>query len=196
MRKKKNTKYKKLRWVKYAAPFLFVAGIILLVREWGEPPAVRLMEVTAYCACGKCCDWERGSRKWKGLDFWNRSISKGPRKGQPYSGLTASGAEPMEPHPGLFSKDSLTRPWMIPIRVILFPWLLRSRDGTVAADTRYFPFGARLHIPGYGYGVVQDRGGAIKGKNRLDLYFEDHQDALKWGRKKVYVKLLDGAGKK
>ena len=63
----------------------------------------------------------------------------------------------------------------------------KAKRGTIAADTRYFPMGTRMYIPGYGTGVVHDRGGAIKGAKRLDLFFETHQDALNWGRRKVKV---------
>ena len=56
-----------------------------------------------------------------------------------------------------------------------------ARPGTIAADTAYFPMGTIIYIPGYGYGRVEDRGGAIKGA-RLDLYFKRHREALVWGR--------------
>ncbi|MBS3732182.1 MAG: 3D domain-containing protein [Desulfobacterales bacterium] len=145
------------------------------------------MEVTSYCGCGQCCDWERGSWKCLKLDFWNRYITKGPKAGAPYSGLTASGTKPREPRPGLFSVDSLVHPWMIPVRIVLFPWLFLSQDGTIAADTRYYAFGTRMYVPGYGCGVVEDRGGAIKGPNRLDIFYKSHHEALQWGRRKVKV---------
>jgi 3D (Asp-Asp-Asp) domain-containing protein len=74
----------------------------------------------------------------------------------------------------------------MPIRPI-FPWLWFAHDGTVAADTRYYPFGTRLYAPGYGHGIVEYRGAAIKGPHRIDLYFDDHDDALKWGRQTVEV---------
>ncbi len=149
----------------------------------------RKMEVTGYCGCKKCCSWERGSWKYLKLNFWNRYVSEGSQKGQPYSGLTASGTKPHEPQPGLFSMDSLKKPWMIPIRIIFFPWLLLPKDGTLAADTRYFPFGTRMYVPGYGNGVVEDRGGAIKGSRRLDAYFDSHQKALRWGRRQLMVEI-------
>jgi hypothetical protein len=148
---------------------------------------VRNMEVTAYCGCGKCCSWERGSWKYLKLNFWNRYVNAGAQKGQPYSGLTASGTKPREPQPGFFSMDSLKKPWMIPIRLVLFPWLFLPKDGTLAADTRYYSFGTRMYIPGYGYGRVEDRGGAIKGKDRLDAYFKSHNKALHWGRQNLPV---------
>ena len=146
----------------------------------GGPKPVRI-QTTAYCGCGKCCGWERGSWKFLKLDFWNRYVSHGPNKGKKYSGLTACGTKPHEPNPGLFR-----RPWNI-----LFPWLWFPRDGTLAADTRYYPFGTRFYIPGYGYGVVEDRGSAIKGPHRLDLYFDSHERALQWGRKTLEVQKLD-----
>ena len=149
---------------------------------------VRKVEVTGYCGCGKCCGWERGSWKYLKLDFWNKYVSFGKRKGQPYTGLTASGTRPREPSPGLFSLNSLRHPWMIPIRIII-PWLWFAKDGTIAADTRYYPFGSRLYIPKYGYGVVEDRGSAIKGKYRFDAFFSSHQKALNWGRKSINVKI-------
>ena len=48
------------------------------------------------------------------------------------------------------------------------------------------PFGSVLDVPGYGRAVVRDRGGAIKG-NKLDLFFNTHQEALEWGRQFVPV---------
>ena len=62
----------------------------------------------------------------------------------------------------------------------------RATPGTIAADTRIFPFGTIMHVPGYGYGRVEDRGGAIKG-HKIDLYYHDHNDALKWGRQHIVV---------
>ncbi len=170
--------------VPFALPMLFV-----MVLGCAKPGYVKKMEVTAYCGCGKCCSWGRGHWGCLKLNFWDRYVSAGRRKGDSYSGLTASGTRPHEPRPGLFSKDSLKKPWMIPVRIIFFPWLLLPRDGTLAADTRYYPFGTRIYIPGYGYGVVEDRGGAIKGKNRLDAYYNSHKRALKWGRQKIKVNI-------
>ena len=61
----------------------------------------------------------------------------------------------------------------------------KARYGTIAADTRYYPFGTVMYIPGYGYGRVEDTGGAIKGANRIDLFYRTHEDALQWGRRKL-----------
>jgi 3D (Asp-Asp-Asp) domain-containing protein len=59
---------------------------------------------------------------------------------------------------------------------------------TVAADTSVLPFGTVLLIDGHEY-IVQDRGGAIKG-NRIDVYFESHEEALQFGvqYKEIFMK--------
>lgn len=160
---------------------------LLLCSGCAKPSVTKVLETTAYCNCQVCCSWERGSWRWLKLDFWNRYVSSGPRAGAHYSGLTASGTVPYSPEEGLFSLDSIERPWMIPLRIILFPWYLLPRDGTIAADTNYFHFGTRMHVPGYGWGTVEDRGGKIKGPTRIDLYFDSHSEALRWGRKKLPV---------
>lgn len=64
----------------------------------------------------------------------------------------------------------------------------RARPGTIAADTTLLPFGTIVYVPGYGYGRVEDRGGAIRGR-RLDVFFRRHGDALEWGRQTLDVKV-------
>jgi 3D (Asp-Asp-Asp) domain-containing protein len=64
----------------------------------------------------------------------------------------------------------------------------RARHGTVAADTSRYPFGTVVYVAGYGYGRVEDRGGAITG-DKLDLWFHSHAEAQAWGRRRVYVKV-------
>lgn len=63
---------------------------------------------------------------------------------------------------------------------------------TVAADTSVLPFGTVLLIDGNEY-IVQDRGGAIKG-NRIDVYFESHEEALQFGvqHKEIFLKKEGG----
>ncbi len=165
--------------------FLLISA--LLLTGCATPPKQKYIVTTAYCGCSSCCGWERGSWKFLKLDFWNRYVSTGPRAGKPYSGRTAHNTIPREPEEGLFSTDSIVRPWMIPVRLIFFPWCLLPHDGTIAADTHYYPFGTRMFIPGYGWGIVEDRGKAIKGPSRIDLFFNSHNRARKWGKKKVKV---------
>lgn len=60
---------------------------------------------------------------------------------------------------------------------------------TIAVDTRIIPLGSILYIEGFGYFVAQDTGSAVKG-NRIDIFVDSHQQALKLGRKKANVYLL------
>ena len=64
----------------------------------------------------------------------------------------------------------------------------RAGYGTIAADTAVYPFGTVMYVEGYGYGKVEDRGGAIKG-NRIDLFFPSHNKALQWGKKTKTVQV-------
>ena len=64
----------------------------------------------------------------------------------------------------------------------------RAHLGTLAADTSYYPFGTIIEIPGYGYGRVEDRGGAIKGQH-VDAWFFSHDQAMQWGKKRLPVKV-------
>lgn len=64
----------------------------------------------------------------------------------------------------------------------------KARPGTIAADTRLYPFGTVMYVDGYGYGRVEDVGGDIKGQH-VDLFFRSHQDALEWGRRYRRVRI-------
>jgi 3D (Asp-Asp-Asp) domain-containing protein len=72
----------------------------------------------------------------------------------------------------------------------------KSVVSTIAADTKVFPLGTLLYIPGYGYGIVADTGSAIKG-NKIDLFFLNKKEVYaNWGKKKVNVYVLKrGEGK-
>ncbi len=65
----------------------------------------------------------------------------------------------------------------------------RVRRGVVAVDPNVIKLGTRLYVQGYGYAQALDVGSAIKG-NKIDLYFETYQEAIKWGRRKVKVFIL------
>lgn len=60
---------------------------------------------------------------------------------------------------------------------------------SIAVDPSVIPYGTEVIINGRTY-KAQDCGGAIKG-NRIDVYFEDHDDALEFGvqYKEVFVKM-------
>lgn len=59
---------------------------------------------------------------------------------------------------------------------------------TVAMSSKY-SFGTKVEIKGMGTYVVEDRGGAIKG-NKIDIYFDSHQEALNFGRRTVYLRVI------
>ena len=66
--------------------------------------------------------------------------------------------------------------------------IIQEGDRFVAAPST-IPFGTRLSVPGYAGGLyvaVLDRGGAIRG-NRLDVFFDTHDEALAWGVRKFKV---------
>jgi 3D (Asp-Asp-Asp) domain-containing protein len=65
----------------------------------------------------------------------------------------------------------------------------KAKKGTIAADIRYYPYGTKMIVPGYGEGVVQDTGSAIKGPNRIDVFFGSRRNALRWGRQRLTVKV-------
>lgn len=60
---------------------------------------------------------------------------------------------------------------------------------TVAADISVLPYGTEISVDGHEY-IVQDRGGAIKGKH-IDVYFEDHEEAKIHGvqYKEIFMKV-------
>lgn len=70
----------------------------------------------------------------------------------------------------------------------------RTRRGIVAVDPSVIPLRSLLYIEGYGLAWAGDIGGAIKGK-RVDLCFNSTEEALKWGRRKAWVYILQGVRK-
>jgi 3D (Asp-Asp-Asp) domain-containing protein len=66
----------------------------------------------------------------------------------------------------------------------------RAAYSTIAADLRVFPIGTILYIPGYGYGVVADKGSAVRGR-KIDLYFESRRQVFsEWGKRKVRISVI------
>ena len=57
---------------------------------------------------------------------------------------------------------------------------------TIATDPDVIPMGTEVEIDGHIY-IAQDVGGAISG-NRIDLYFDSHEDALQWGVREKIVR--------
>ena len=102
-----------------------------------------------------------------------------------YAGTTATGAFPRQARPAITRHNPLADPLGFLKRLVTLRWA--PVLGTVAADTDCYPLKSRLRVDGYGWGVVEDRGGAIKGDDRIDVYFDSRKDALRFGRKRVDV---------
>lgn len=61
---------------------------------------------------------------------------------------------------------------------------------SIAVDPSVIPYGSQVEINGHTY-TAHDTGGAIKG-NRIDVYFDNHQDALSFGVQYAEVFLIGG----
>lgn len=60
---------------------------------------------------------------------------------------------------------------------------------SVAVDPTVIPYGSYVEFDGHTY-IAHDCGGAIKG-NRIDVYFESHEDALQFGAQYKEVFLIE-----
>ena len=67
----------------------------------------------------------------------------------------------------------------------------RATKGVVAVDPRVIPLGTWLYIEGYGCALAADVGSAIKG-DRIDLCYDTVAECLQFGRREVWVWVLDG----
>lgn len=62
--------------------------------------------------------------------------------------------------------------------------------GIVAVDPRVIPLYTKMYIPGYGIAMAGDTGGYIIG-NRIDLFYDDYNEAIQFGRRNVEVYILE-----
>ena len=67
---------------------------------------------------------------------------------------------------------------------------LVPKHGIIAVDPRVIPYGTKVYIPGYGFAVAGDTGGAIVG-DRIDLFMDSYQDAVRFGRRDVEMYILE-----
>ena len=66
----------------------------------------------------------------------------------------------------------------------------KATAGRTIAAPKNYAFGTKIEIAGMGTYIVEDRGGAITG-NKIDIYFDSHAEALKFGRRNLQIKVLD-----
>lgn len=73
---------------------------------------------------------------------------------------------------------------------------MTAQRGVVAVDPTVIPLGTKLFVESadgyssYGYAIAADTGGAIKG-NKIDLFYDDLSDAVRFGRRTVKVYVLE-----
>jgi 3D (Asp-Asp-Asp) domain-containing protein len=59
---------------------------------------------------------------------------------------------------------------------------------TIAVDPKVIPLQSMVYVPSFGWLRANDTGNAIKG-NIIDIAMPSREDAFKWGRRKVLVKV-------
>lgn len=62
---------------------------------------------------------------------------------------------------------------------------IATEGRTIAVDPSVIPYGTEVIFGGNKY-IAEDCGGAIKG-NRIDVFFDSHEDALQFGRQELNV---------
>lgn len=70
----------------------------------------------------------------------------------------------------------------------------KPKRGTIAVDPKRIPYGTKLYIPEYGYGIVEDTGSALrKDKNniRIDVYMDTYEEAIEWGKKEMIIYIIE-----
>ena len=63
-------------------------------------------------------------------------------------------------------------------------------EGIVAVDPKVIPLRTNIEIKGMGTFIAEDTGGKIKG-DRIDIFFDLKEEAKKFGRRGVWIKILD-----
>jgi len=65
----------------------------------------------------------------------------------------------------------------------------KPRWGVVAVDPRVIPLGSKIYIKNMGWFTAEDTGGIVKGK-RIDIYYPTRKEALRFGVKKLNIKVI------
>ena len=70
----------------------------------------------------------------------------------------------------------------------------KPKRGTIAADPKRIPYGTKLYIPEYGYGIVEDTGSVLrkdKDNIRIDVYMDTYEEAIEWGKKEMTIYIIE-----
>jgi 3D (Asp-Asp-Asp) domain-containing protein len=131
------------------------------------------------------------------------ALSESQRLGIDLSKMFQEGAHKLDvPHPATDDDDGSVAAGAIPVggrslSVMAYSYCLNGRTasgrytgpGIVAVDTRVIPMGSRLYIPGYGWAVAADTGGAIVGR-KIDVWFPSSGQCYQWGVRPVTIKVF------
>ncbi len=61
-----------------------------------------------------------------------------------------------------------------------------TQGRTIAVDPSVIPYGSHVSIEGMGTYIAEDCGGGVK-RDHIDIYFDNHEDAVAFGTKRLYV---------
>ncbi len=147
-------------------------------------------EATTCRPCGPGNKLEPDSWKYLKLDYRNRYILKGKRKGQPYTGRTAEGHDLLAVHPGLFSIDSPEQPWMILAGTTGFPWLFLPRKLPLQPIHIILNSVPKFISPNLGVGVGRRLQWRHQGPETARFFPYQTLQIEKWGRRHVEVKII------
>jgi len=94
-------------------------------------------------------------------------------------------------------KPSNPKPKMKYIKVLAVAYCIhgrtatgtRTKYGTIAVDPKVIPYGTKIYVPGYGWGIASDCGGGISG-NMVDLWFPTYSQCINWGSRYVKIGLV------
>ena len=64
-----------------------------------------------------------------------------------------------------------------------------TAPGIIAVDPRVIPLGSKMYVPGYGWGVAADTGGAIVGQ-KIDVWLPTLSQCYQWGVRRVDIKVF------
>jgi 3D (Asp-Asp-Asp) domain-containing protein len=64
--------------------------------------------------------------------------------------------------------------------------------GTVAVNPKIIPYGSKIYIEGYGFGIADDTGAFVRRRTDLiEVFMPTYEEALEWGRKRDVVVFVE-----